>query len=151
VLKYSTGDYNSLVFDCQVYGGFKMNKKQIGFRILGLRKESGLMQQELAQKLGLDRSTLSKIENGENAPTVRVLIKLRQLFSISVDWVLTGRGPREHVETYNKEVNELLIDMKRCPLLMHNILSAYYQFKLENPQLFGLKKKIKKKTVGGKK
>lgn len=125
-----------------------MNKKQIGFRILGLRRESGLMQKELAQKLGLDRSTLSKIENGENAPTARVLIKLRQLFSISVDWVLTGSGPREHVDTYNKEVNELFIDMKSCPLLKHNILGAYYLFKLDNPQLFGLMKKSSKKVKG---
>jgi transcriptional regulator with XRE-family HTH domain len=108
------------------------------------------MQQELAQKLGLDRSTLSKIENGENAPTARVLIKLRELFSISVDWVLTGRGPREHQETYNKEVNKLLIEMKRCPFLMHHILSAFYQFQLDNPQLFGIKKKSSKKVKGEK-
>lgn len=127
-----------------------MNKKQIGFRILGLRKENGLMQQELAQKLGLDRSTLSKIENGENAPTARVLIKLKQFFSVSVDWILTGSGPREHLETPNKEVNELLIEMKRYPILMHHILSAYFQFKLDNPQLFGLKKKNSKKVKEGK-
>lgn len=124
-----------------------MNKKQVGFRILALRKESGLMQQELAQKLGIDRTTLSKIENGENAPTTIVLIKLMKLFSISVDWLLTGSGHREHLEPYNKQLNELVIDMKRYPLLMHRILSFYYQFRLENPELFGLKKKTKKKTV----
>lgn len=122
-----------------------MDKKQIGIRILGLRRESGLLQHELAQKLGIDRTTLSKVETGENAPTVAILIKLKRLFTISIDWLLTGIGPKENLEPQDKEIKQLLIDMKRDPYFKHYILSEYFRFKLRNPELFGLKKKSKKK------
>jgi len=71
-----------------------MNKKDIGLRIKGLRTENDLSQAELAVEMGLDRSTISKVESGENAPTARILIELRRIFAASTDWILTGQGAR---------------------------------------------------------
>ena len=48
----------------------------LGQRIKGLRLGKGLTLEQLSQRSGLARSTLSKIENGQMSPTYDALIKL---------------------------------------------------------------------------
>lgn len=124
-----------------------MDNRKIGLRIKGLRSEAGLTQEALAKVLEIDRTTLSKIERGETAPTLSVLINLKNFFAISFDWLITGSVPREHNAT--TEVKELLIEMEKIPFLKHHILSSFFEFKLQHPGLFDLEeKKIIKKGKG---
>ena len=60
-----------------------MDKKQIGLRLKALRTGKGISQQELANELNIDRTTLSKIETGENPPVAAILLELKRIFSIS--------------------------------------------------------------------
>ena len=50
-----------------------------------LRKKVGLTQAEVAKKLSIDQTTVSKWEKGEAKPRVDTLIKLAALFECSVD------------------------------------------------------------------
>ncbi len=56
-----------------------------------LRKERGITQQELAEKLGLSNKAISKWETGETFPETSQLIPLADLFDVSVDELLHGR------------------------------------------------------------
>jgi transcriptional regulator with XRE-family HTH domain len=47
--------------------------RSIGLKIKAARKTAGLTQQELAELLNMDRSALSHIELGKNAPLVTTL------------------------------------------------------------------------------
>jgi transcriptional regulator with XRE-family HTH domain len=62
---------------------------RVGERIRMLRSDE--RQQNFAAFLGLSQGQLSKIERGKVAPSVEVLLKLRDRYGKKVDWILTGK------------------------------------------------------------
>ncbi len=54
-------------------------------RILDLRKKKGWSQEELGEKVGVSRQTVSKWENGQTTPELEKLRNLAKIFEISVD------------------------------------------------------------------
>jgi transcriptional regulator with XRE-family HTH domain len=62
----------------------------IGSRIRELRGE--MLQEELAEYLGISQGQLSKVERGKWGPTVEVLLRLVEKFGKSADWMLTGKN-----------------------------------------------------------
>ena len=64
-----------------------------GERLAALRKERGMSQEELAEKLQLTRQTISKWETGASTPDLELLARLAELLDISVDGML-GREVR---------------------------------------------------------
>ena len=54
-------------------------------KLMKLRKENSLSQEELAEKLGVTRQTISKWELGQTTPDMDKLYQLSNLFNISVD------------------------------------------------------------------
>lgn len=55
-----------------------------------LRKRDGLTQAEVAARLGVDRSTYAKYENGQSEPNFEMLQKLADLFRSSADFLIGG-------------------------------------------------------------
>ena len=51
-------------------------KNQILTSYINLRKERGITQQEIADRTGIKRTNVARIESGRNAPTIEVLVKL---------------------------------------------------------------------------
>lgn len=64
--------------------------KIFGKRLREVRKNKGLKQQEIAELLGVKRNTYSDWENGKTEPSFESLVKLVDLFEVSLDW-LFGR------------------------------------------------------------
>lgn len=63
-------------------------KYQIGANIAAHRKQAGLTQAGLAEKLNYSDKAVSKWERGESMPDILTLIQLSELFSISVNTLL---------------------------------------------------------------
>ncbi len=61
----------------------------IGRRLRELRGFD-MQQSEMAEMLGISQSQLSKYERGESEPTLEILLRLREKYHKSVDWILTG-------------------------------------------------------------
>jgi transcriptional regulator with XRE-family HTH domain len=57
-------------------------------RIRSLRRQHKWSQEELAQKLGCDRVTVSHYEHGRAIPPLYVAQKIAQLFEVSLDSLL---------------------------------------------------------------
>lgn len=57
-------------------------------RIKELRKENSYTQQLLALKIGIDQTTLSRIERGITIPDACLLIRLADAFCVSIDYML---------------------------------------------------------------
>lgn len=64
-----------------------------GKRLRQLRKEKGLTQAELAKLLSIGESTVSFYESGKRQPDYETLIRLAEVFNVSVDYLL---GRTEH-------------------------------------------------------
>ena len=64
----------------------------IGERIQLLRKNAGLTQEQLAERLEVSRQSVSKWENGQATPDTDNLVAMSRLFGIGVDGILDGDG-----------------------------------------------------------
>lgn len=62
--------------------------KKAGEKIASLRKEKGMTQEELAEKLGVSPQAVSKWENGNAMPEVALLVDLSQILECSTDSIL---------------------------------------------------------------
>lgn len=70
--------------------------KKVGSFISELRKEQGLNQKELAQKLSVTDKAVSKWETGRGIPDVSILQPLANIFGVTVGEILNGeRMPQQ--------------------------------------------------------
>ena len=60
----------------------------IGQRIAQKRKEQGLSQEALGDRLGLSRQAIYKWESDAALPEIDKLVALSRLFGVSVGWLL---------------------------------------------------------------
>ena len=66
-------------------------KLTIANNIIKYRKEKGLTQLEIAEKINYSDKTLSKWERGEAIPDVLTLIELAKIFDVSVDQIISDK------------------------------------------------------------
>lgn len=64
----------------------------IGQRIAKLRKQQGMSQEHLAEKIGVSSQAVSKWENDASCPDISLLPRLAKLLGITVDELLTGNS-----------------------------------------------------------
>ena len=57
-------------------------------KLVTLRKDSGMSQDALAEKLGVSRQAVSKWENGTAMPETENIIKIAKIFCVETDWLL---------------------------------------------------------------
>ncbi len=67
----------------------------IGESIQKFRKASKLSQEKLGQKLNVSRQTISLWEKGQTLPTIDNLMRLKEIFGVSVDEILDGEERKE--------------------------------------------------------
>ena len=72
-------------------------KQCIGTNIAVFRRQQGLTQAELAEKLNYTDKAVSKWERGESVPDVTTLVQVADMFSVTLD-ELAGRAPAEQVK-----------------------------------------------------
>jgi transcriptional regulator with XRE-family HTH domain len=57
-------------------------------KIIDLRKKNGWSQEELAEKLGVSRQSISKWESAQSTPDMSRILELSRLFDVSTDYLL---------------------------------------------------------------
>jgi len=75
----------------------------VGEKIQFYRKKIGLSQEELGQKMLVSRQTVSLWEMDKTLPTVDNLIRLKEIFSVSIDGILSETEPIEENKNESKE------------------------------------------------
>ena len=79
---------------------------EIANRLQKLRKEKGLSQEELAEKLGISRQAVSKWERAEASPDTDNLILLARLYGVSLDELLNTEESDEELKSQQKDSSE---------------------------------------------
>lgn len=74
-------------------------------RIKAIRKTRGLSQQEVANKIGIDRAQYSRVETGKSEPTITSLTKIAQALEVSVTDFFSEDAAYD-IDTYNKSLIE---------------------------------------------
>lgn len=65
-----------------------MKKSTFSKRIKQLRKNNDLTMEQLADRLGIKKSTVSMWENNGNLPMAKMLILISNEFDVSIDYLL---------------------------------------------------------------
>lgn len=79
---------------------------EIANRLAQLRKQKGLSQEQLAEKLGLSRQAVSKWERAEASPDTDNLICLARIYGVSLDDLLNTEEPLEDIVRDTKEATK---------------------------------------------
>ena len=80
----------------------------IGEQILFLRKNRGITQEQLAQKLGITNQAVSKWESGSNMPDISLLAELADFYDVSIPEIIDGERKSENM---NEEVKETVLKL----------------------------------------
>lgn len=68
-------------------------------KIIEERKKNGWTQEDLAQKLGVSRQSVSKWESAGAIPDLKKIIQLADLFGVSTDYLLKDEIEKEKIDT----------------------------------------------------
>lgn len=87
-----------------------MEQIKIGKFIASCRKEQGMTQAVLAEKLGISDRAVSKWETGKSMPDSGIMLELCELLKINVNELLSG----EHItmEDYNAKSEKVILGLK---------------------------------------
>jgi|SRR5690625_1071316 len=114
-------------------------------RLKDLRFEHGYKQEEVAKKLNVTPSAYGYYEQGRNEPSLETLLKISNLFQVSIDYLLGKINTTNHITTYHisekLRMNEsellvieemkkrsLLQDMSKQPLENVERMQRYWSF-----------------------
>ena len=100
-----------------------------------IREQSGLTQQQMADKLGVSRSAIGMYENGEREPNFETLELIADTFNVDMNYLL-GKKP----------TTEVIPDR----YYLDNDARNMAQFMYENPEykvLFDASRKVKKEDI----
>ena len=107
----------------------------LGNNLFHARKRRGLSQEDVAQRLGVSRQTVSKWETSETVPDIRQSKKMAVLYNISldelIDFDLDIREIQETIERTSRET-EAKIDWSRAWGKKYPVLHEYRD-KVNNP------------------
>ena len=99
----------------------KMNPKETGKRIQLLRKQKGLSQEELADKLNVSSNTVAKIECGLRRPSVDFVVDLVNFFDTTVDYIILGEEIKKE-RNYDFLIREIDDKVEQLLTLKENLL-----------------------------
>lgn len=114
----------------------------LGNSLFHARKKSGLSQEEVAEKLGISRQTVSKWETGETLPDIRQSKRLAVLYRLSLDELIDFDLDMQEIEqaiARSDEKREEKIDWtkawgKKYPILLEypaQVNTEYYAVRLD--------------------
>ena len=89
-----------------------MADKSLANKIVNLREEGNITQSELARRLGLDKSSMSKIESGSRKVSTDELKRISEIFEVSTDYLL-GNTIDRNGHTPSWATNDDKKDLKR--------------------------------------
>ena len=73
-----------------------MDMKAVGNQIAALRRQKGLTQADLGDRLGITFQAVSKWERGETLPDTGLLPDLANILETSIDFILSGGQRQVH-------------------------------------------------------
>lgn len=101
-------------------------------RIKQIREENGLSQRQMAEKLYLTRSVISKWENGTRYPNYQEMDALRKMFDVSIDSLFSNDDVKQmpEVEPILQQNPEITVQsMLLMGILVLNCVCFMIQFK----------------------
>lgn len=88
-----------------------MNQEAIGKFISSCRKDNGLTQMQLAEKLNITNRAVSKWETGKSIPDISIMLELCEVLGVTVNELLSGERITT-MEDYKKKAEQNMIELQ---------------------------------------
>lgn len=75
-------------------------------KIINLRKKNGWSQEELAEKLGVTRQSISKYEGAQSIPDLDKILKFSEIFGVTTDYLIKDELEEEEYAPSQMQENE---------------------------------------------
>lgn len=99
-----------------------------GTRLHTLRKERKLRQEDMANQLGIARTTYAMYEQGNREPDYNTLIKLATFFEASIDYLLGITEMRQVTDIQDPELYQWFEDIKNATPQKREELKKFWEF-----------------------
>ena len=93
---------------------------EIGKKLKNARVQSGMTQENVAEKINVSRQTVSNWENEKSYPDIISVIELSNLYSISLDDLL--KGDEKMIEHLEESTNVVESNKKLIEAIIVNII-----------------------------
>lgn len=105
-----------------------------GKRLRSVRKDLGLTQKELGERIGVGRTTISEYESGKIVPRQDGLIKLAEVLGVNVDFLTgTQAGATWVDDGYVCQLEDSLLSMIRM-INASNVKVRFFESELTDDQ-----------------
>lgn len=99
-------------------------KLEIGSKLKNARNEHGMTQEQVAELLGVSRQTISNWENNKSYPDIISVIKMSDIYSVSLDHLL--KEEKSMNQTYQEYLEESTNTVKAKKNLSKIVLVSTY-------------------------
>lgn len=117
----------------------------LGERIKQLRKEKNWMQSDLSERIGADSRQISRYENNKIVPTLETVIKIAEVFDVTIDYLIKDHAPRTYLPTKDKDLLKHLDQLQELTESDRTCLLHIIDALITKNEIRSFAEKIKKK------
>lgn len=119
--------------DTELIENIKTPREILRNNLINLRNTNDLTQKNIADILGLERSTYTSWEKGRSSPKPNEIVKLAKIYNVTTDYLLTGKDSEkiqvENFSNYDRGVYgdsniSELTDFEKTLLLKIRVLNT---------------------------
>lgn len=100
-------------------------------KLIKLRKQKGLSQEDLGNQINVSRQAISKWESEQANPEIEKVKEISKLFNVSIDYLLNDKidEPRKEVLKANNKIKKAIISLFLIIIIIY-LLIAVYKFSI---------------------
>ena len=100
-------------------------------KLIKLRKQKGLSQEDLGNQINVSRQAISKWESEQANPEIEKVKEISKLFNVSIDYLLNDKidEPRKEVLKVNDKIKKAIISLFLIIIIIY-LLIAVYKFSI---------------------
>jgi len=119
--------------------------KEIGNRVVAIRKELHMLQKDFAKEMEISGGSLSEIEAGNAKPRYELLYNISRKYNVNLYYLLHGKGemfvpddiesflgPRKYGSDTEQWLKKFLFYFNESEMLRYAMMSHFSRFYLEN-------------------
>lgn len=101
---------------------------ELSERIKAIRKKTGLLQPEFAERIGVKGPTITSYETGARVPSDTVILAICREFHVNENWLRTGEGEMMAEVDADQELQDIFAEITLSnDDLIRRILKKYWQ------------------------
>jgi GTP pyrophosphokinase len=112
----------------------------LGYRLSEARKNSGLTQGQVAEKLFITTQSVSSWECGNSTPDIGKIPEIAELYGVTTDWLLSGRLPAEEILEVTSNLSDRLFNESRMATYIGAYCNAKHLYQTKRALSFAKEK-----------